>query len=212
MQAEDFDVFAESLRNVHSFYGKDVTDFAMDVWWTCMKPYDLNAIRAAFGKHCVNPDNGQFPPKPADIVRFIEGSTLDAAMTAWTKIEQAIKAVGTYSTVVFDDPLIHAVLADMGGWPQLGQKSVDEWPFVGKEFQTRYRGYKAQRELPAYPRQLTGIADQTNAMRGFKLSPPAMIGDPESCQRVIAQASDKPRLTVTPFEGILKQIERTDAA
>jgi hypothetical protein len=197
MQPDEFETFRETMQGVHAFYGKDCSTFALDVWWQSLKAYDLAAIRDALGRHCVNPDNGQFMPRPADVVRMMEGSTLDSAVTAWTKVDRAIQQVGTYSTVVFDDPLIHAVLADMGGWPQMGQRQVDEWPFVAKEFQTRYRGYRARRESPAYPPRLIGIFDQQNAQQGYAPQAPVLIGDATKARAVLAAGCDGPRLTVT---------------
>ena len=200
MQQADAQAFQEVMQGVHDFYGKDCSPFALDVWWQALRPYDLAAIRDALGRHCVNPDNGQWMPKPADVVRLIEGSTVDSAMAAWTKVERAMQAVGSYCTVVFDDPLIHAVIADMGGWPALGSKRVEEWPFVGKEFQTRYRGFKGARATPAYPPKLIGIADNSNAQRGYAEMNPVLIGEPEAARRVLAGGDTRPRLTVMKLQ------------
>ena len=196
MQQDDVRAFQEVMQGVHDFYGKDCSPFALDVWWQALRSYDLEAIRDALGRHCVNPDNGQWMPKPADVVRLIEGSTVDSAMVAWTKVDRAMQSVGSYCTVVFDDPLIHAVIADMGGWPALGNKRIEEWPFVAKEFQTRYRGLKAARATPAYPPKLVGIADGNNVQRGFPEMNPVLIGDPESARKVLAGGDSRPRLMV----------------
>lgn len=197
MQPGDIEVFRETIQGVHSFYGKDVSAFAIDVWWQALKPYDLDAVRDALGRHCVNPDTGQFLPRPADVVKMLEGTTLDAAVVAWSKVDRAVQAVGTYASVVFDDPLIHAVLDDMGGWVPLGKKSIDEWPFVAKEFQTRYRGYKLRRETPVYPSVLIGIIDGENGQHGFALSSPTLIGNPLIAKRVMSVGTNQPRLTIT---------------
>ena len=115
MQANDFQKFKEGLQGVMSFYRQEVSDFALDVWWSALKIYDLRAISEAFGKHVANPDNGQFPPKPADIVRMLQGSSQDSALVAWSKVDKAVRSIGLYETVVFDDPIIHRVIMDMGG-------------------------------------------------------------------------------------------------
>ncbi len=211
MQQDDFKPFQELMQGVHDFYGKDCSRFALDVWWQTMKQYDLAAIRDAMGKHCVNPDNGQWMPKPADVVKMLEGSTLDSAVTAWTKVERSVQSVGTYSTVVFDDALIHRVLSDMGGWPQLGQKKVDEWPFVAKEFQTRYRSYKSRREQPDYPPKLIGLFDMENGQRGFKEQTPILIGNPQIAVKVLAAGGSKPLLEVTRLR-VVPAIENNEAA
>lgn len=205
MQQNDFELFSETVENVYSFYGKDCSTFALDVWWQSLKPYDLAAVRDAFGRHCVNPDNGQFLPKPADVVKMMGGTTLDSAISAWTKVDHAVQSVGTYATVVFDDPLIHAVLSDMGGWPQLGQKTVDEWPFVAKEFQTRYRSYKVRNEIPVYPPRLIGIFDMENSPRGFEYQDAVLIGNFEEAQKVLSGGSNQPKLPRAPLSQILAE-------
>lgn len=213
MQADDYDAFRDVIQGVYSFYGKDCSGFALDVWWQAMRHYDLLALRDALGRHCINPDTGQFVPKPADVVKMIEGSTLDSAVGAWTKVERAVQIVGTYATVAFDDPLIHRVLADMGGWPQLGQKKVDEWPFVGKEFQTRYRGYKVRRAGAGHPPVLIGIFDQQNAQHGYPAQVPVMIGDVDRVREVMRLGSAQPMLQVTEhLERALPAPQKKDAA
>lgn len=212
MQADDFDSFSEVVQGVHSFYGRDASSFALDVWWQALNQYDLVAIRDAFGRHCVNPDTGQFIPKPADVVKMLEGSTMDSAVVAWTKVERAVSHVGTYTSVVFDDALIHAVIDDMGGWTLLGKKPVDEWPFVGKEFQTRYRGYRSRRATPKYPPCLMGILDAENSRRGFDLSAPTLIGIPVLAKRVMICGTDEPRIAFTRGAEAAALIERKDEA
>ena len=76
---------------------------ALQVWWNTLVAYDYQAVRDAFGRHLTNPDQGQFPPKPADIVRHLEGSAQSRAQQAWAKAHQAMGRVGQYQSVVFED-------------------------------------------------------------------------------------------------------------
>jgi hypothetical protein len=162
-----------------------------------MKPYDYRAVADALNRHCVNPDSGQFAPKPADVVKMLQGSTQDSALVAWAKVDRAVRSCGTYNSVVFDDPIIHRVIMDMGGWVQVGGKDEKEWPFVAKEFETRYRGYKMRNETPEYQRVLTGIAESQNNRVGHKSNPPVLIGHAEQAKRVMLGGSDNPQLTFT---------------
>lgn len=207
MQSSDFEAFRELMEGVHSFYARECSAFALDVWWQALKHYELAAIRDALGRHSVNPDNGQFMPKPADVVKMMEGSTLDSAMVAWSKVDHAVHAVGTYATVVFDDALIHRVVDDMGGWPPLGRKTDDEWPFTAKEFQTRYRGYRARKETPPYPDRLLGIIDGENQQQGYKLSVPTFVGLPTQARAVFHGGSGAPRIAITVGEHAAALLE-----
>lgn len=196
MQQSDRNEFMALMSGVTSFYRQDFSPFAAGVWWEAMKPFDLPAVSDALNRHAVNPDNGQFMPKPADVVRLLRGSTQDSALVAWAKVDGAIRVVGPYRSVAFDDPLIHAVVADMGGWIALSKKDDDEWPFVAKEFENRYRG--ALRSPGAsYPKHLVGLAEQHNAIEGKAVEPPLLLGDPVKAQRVLAGGSEGGRLRIT---------------
>ena len=107
MTQDDFEKFEDLLSGVGEIYGKTLSEFALTLWWGALKDYDLTAIRNALSRYVVNPDNGQFMPKPADVVRMIGGTSTDSAMIAWTKVDKAVRQVGTWQDVVFDDPLIH---------------------------------------------------------------------------------------------------------
>lgn len=194
MQADDFQKFHDGIAGVMGFYGKSVSTFALDVWWTALKRYDLAAIVDAFNRHLANPDAGQFAPKPADIIRMLQGSTQDAALRAWAKVDQAVRQAGTYCDVVFDDALIHRVIHDMGGWMALGTKAEDEWPFVTKEFENRYRGFRSRSELPPYPPTLIGIAAAPNNLKGFRNDRPLLIGNEQLAKQVLRGGKDQPAL------------------
>lgn len=194
MQTDDYPKFQEGISGVMGFYGRSVSTFAMDVWWTALKGYDLPAIIDAFNRHLANPDAGQYPPKPADIIRMLQGSSQDSALRAWAKVDQAVRRIGTYCDVVFDDLIIHRVIQDMGGWIGLGSKNEDEWPFVAKEFENRYRGFKTRAEIPDYPTKLIGIASAHNSQKDFPLDPPILIGNESKARQVMAGGSDKPTI------------------
>lgn len=177
------------ISNVYAFYRQDISAFAGSVWWEAMKPYDFAAVSDAFNRHCINPDNGQFLPKPADVVRMLQGSSKDSALVAWSKVDKAIRSVGTYESVVFDDSLIHSVIADMGGWILLGNKKEDEWPFVKNEFENRYRGYSSRSITPEYKPVLVGLAEAQNEQVGFRSMKPRLIGDAKKATDVYMSGS-----------------------
>ncbi len=185
MRIDQHEDFSEGINGVMAFYGKTVSQFALDVWWSALKPYDLPAIIDAFNRHLASPDVGSYPPKPADIVRMLGGRTIDRALLAWAKVDKAVRQVGTYESVAFDDPLIHRALHEMGGWIGLGQKTEDEWPFVAKEFESRYRAYAARGETPEYPPVLIGIAQAHNEAKGIRSSGPRLIGNQVEAERVM---------------------------
>jgi hypothetical protein len=119
MNQSDAQRFRQLLAGVYSFYRQELSDFQSDVWWQALRSFEYDVAKDAFNRHLLNPDNGQFLPKPADIVKLTGGGTADRALVAWTKFDQAVKHVGSWDSVVFDDAIIHQVADDMGGWSAL---------------------------------------------------------------------------------------------
>ena len=113
----------------------------------------------------------------------------------WAKVDKAVRGVGTWSSVVFDDGLIHKVLQDMGGWLAVGMKQSDEWPFVAKEFETRYRGYKQRNESVEHLPVMIGRAESENFVNGYhKSDNPVLIGNHEQAMAVLANGNKKSNL------------------
>lgn len=196
MQPNDYDDFVLMLNATAELLApaRPLSAVAISMWWNVMRPYDLPAVRQAFDRHMRNPDAGQFMPKPADVLRMMTGSTQDSALVAWSKVDRAVRLVGTWESVAFDDALIHRVLADMGGWTALGMKTEHEWPFVAKEFENRYRGYRVRNESPEYPPVLVGIAQAQNSHENRESLPPVMAGDASAVKRVMHGGSNQPLL------------------
>ena len=172
--------FSNLMVGVAEYYGKDLSAATIKVYMLGLQTYDLMDIKRALSQHMQNPDNGQFMPKVADVVRLIDGDTGSQAGTAWVKVDKALRIQGPYRDVCFDDPIIHRVIDDMGGWIKFVTRADDgEYPFQQKEFERRYQGY-AGRPLPDYPKILIGIATHSNDHRGFKNRElPALVGDHE---------------------------------
>lgn len=197
MKVEDKKRFLSCLVATSEYYGKPMSDAVIGLWWEGLKAYDIAAIEHAFASHVKNPDTGQFMPKIADVVKMIGGTTNDRSLVAWAKVDKAVRQVGPYETVVFDDPLINRVLHDMGGWMILAEKTDDDWPFVAKEFEQRYRGYAMRDEIPEYPSKLIGMFEATNNKNGHKYDGPIVIGDFSKALRVLGNGSpDQKKLFV----------------
>lgn len=188
--------FAKTLLAVADYYGKELSTGVVDLYWQGLREYDLASVKRALWAHARNPDSGQFMPKIADVARVMQGRTDDQAAIAWSKVDQAVRRVGTYQCVVFDDPVIHRVIADMGGWVLIGSKDDKEWPFVAKEFENRYRGYRMRDETPDYPPVLIGMANAHNSQQGFRQNPPILVGDERKANQVRLGGTTAPLLSM----------------
>jgi len=215
---EDGAKFRALLTGAMDFYGKEVSDFAANIWWSALRTYDIGAVISAFERHLGNPDTGQFPPKPADIVKALEGTTQDTACMAWAKVQQAVGSVGGYRSVVFDDPIIHLAIVDVGGWPELCECPMKELPFLQKRFENAYRAYRLRRDdLPPHSRHLPGRCERENALGSYPVEPPMLVGNQERARLVMQGGSAAPRLpihmaTAAEAATVKLQLVRKEAA
>ena len=203
MQSHELDQFSDLLIGVHELYSREMTPFAIKIWWEALQGYDLPAVSLALSRHVQNPDNGQFVPKPADVIRMLGGTSQDRALQAWAKVDRAVRVVGTYRSVAFDDALIHRVIHDMGGWVGFGTKTEDEWPFVAKEFENRYRGFSMRNERPEYPPRLIGISEASNRVEGKSCEPVLLIGDASRAALVLSGGTDRPLVGFTTASEVV---------
>jgi hypothetical protein len=185
MKSTDRAKFAELLRDVMAFYKQDVSPFALSVWWSACERYELEQVSKALTQHAMDAERGQFPPKPADLVRQLDGTATDRAMLAWGKVMDAMQRVGQYTDVVFDDPAIHAVVEDLGGWPKVCRVELKELSYLQHRFTESHRAYCGKGQFQ-YPRMLSGdrSPDETFLRHGLPVPKPAVIGGVEQARLV----------------------------
>lgn len=178
MRDSDMEAFQGILTDALGFYGASVSRFALDVWWQACQRFELDQVRAALTRHAMDAERGQFAPKPADIVRQLAGTQTDRARMAWGKALDVASRVGSYQDVVFDDPAIHAVIEDMGGWPKFCRQPTAELSYQQHAFCESYRAYVDSGQF-GYPRVLGGdrSSDEMYEHRGLPAPKPVVIGD-----------------------------------
>lgn len=207
MQPDEAPAFKQLMQGVHDFYNRDLSEFALSVWWGAMKPYEFAEVKHALNRHLVDPDAGVYMPKPADVVRVLDGNRSDTAAMAWAKFMRALTGAWASESLLFDDPAIHAVIRDMGGWPKVATITNDELPFRQREFEAKYRAYR-NRGTFDYPAVLAGTADANNVPKGYAPTPPKLIGEPSKCLQVKASGNDKSESLPLLTGAITKALER----
>lgn len=210
MNASEKKQFSMLLQSVMDYYKQDTSPFLVSIFWEGLKGYDYEQVAKALTNHATNPDNGQYAPKVADIVRILGGTTTDKARVAWGKVFAAMGEIGAYSDICFDDGLIHIVIGDIGGWVKLCQTEADKMSYVQHTFCETYRSY-AGRDNIAYPPMLDGIngSGQNRVMyekRGLKPPEPKMYGDKDKCKQVLLNGSRDTR-GVIGFKSINQLLE-----
>ena len=197
MKATDAEAFAAILASIGRLYGKSISKHLSDIYWNLLEPYPLSELEIALMAHLRNPNGGQFFPKPADLLRHLEGSGTTKALQAWTLVERAIRQIGIYQSLAFEDPLIHAVIEEMGGWMKLCTITLKELPFCSLEFQKRYEGL-VHKPPHRYPPYLPGVIECENSAKGYAIPEPLLIGDISKTQAVMEGGRPLPPLSKQP--------------
>lgn len=184
--------FLTLMTGICEMYGKNATETFLEVYWQSLSQFSFEEVSRALQAHVQNPDNGQFMPKPADVVKYIQGDTQGRALQAWSKVAEAIKNYGGSYSLVFDDPAIHAVIDDMGGWISLASCLEEEMPFRCNEFVKRYRSI-VLKKIDSYPKKLVGRDEQHNQANGYIewVQPPVFVGDAEKGMLVYENGNKK---------------------
>lgn len=178
--------FYALMTGLFEMYGKKASPELLEIYFNALRAYELVDLSRAANMHALDPDNGQFMPKPADFVRHIDGSKQTRSMRAWSKVEKALRQVGQYESVTFDDPIIHAVIEEMGGWVDLCTTPTEkDLEFRANEFSKRYQGYVLQGGTPEYVGRLVGLIEADCVRRNLPAPAPRLIGDAERAKHVL---------------------------
>lgn len=213
MHHNDKAEFVSLVTDALAYYRQPVSEFTLLVWVQACQGFTIEQVRKAMTAHAMDPDRGQFPPKVADIVRQLGGTTTDRAQLAWGKALEAAARVGAYTDVVFDDPAIHAAIEDMGGWVKFCRTESEDLSYVQHRFCECHKAYTGRGEFQ-YPRVLGGDRgpDELYAKRGLNPPKPALIGDPQAA-KIVYESGGVGGKTLVTFQHVadaiqLKRIER----
>lgn len=196
MNKQEQQEFTKILGETYSLYGKELQPGVLQIYLHGLDKYSIGELAQALSRCVLDTDTGQFVPKPADIIRQLEGDNQTAAALAWTKAYSAIGRVGPYRDIVFDDALIHRVIEDMGGWVKLCSIDDDQAPFVENDFIRRYQGYHNRKITPKYLHSLQGIASTENQGDGYMMQNPVLFGDKDLAMIVFNGGSETPLLAI----------------
>jgi hypothetical protein len=198
MQPNDLPKLTRMVTDALAYYRQDVSEFTLHVWAQACQSFTIEQVSKALTAHVTDPDRGQFAPKVADIVRILSGTHTDRAALAWGKALGAMSSIGAYSDVVFDDPAIHAVIEDMGGWAKVCRADMKELSYLQTRFCTSHKAYTGRGTFE-YPRRLNGdrSPDSEYTKKGLALPRPALVGDVDRAMLVYKGGNVSGRSAVT---------------
>jgi len=168
MNSQEQNKFKELISVISETYGEEFTQAKLKLWWNLFKPYSIVTFEQALYSHIACPDTGMFAPKPANITKFINGTTKqaerlieDRAEMAWQVIEGEISRVGSYGTLKMEDKQALAAVQAIGGWQKLCATQTDKMAWTHKEFVAAYQNFE-RTPIEALPNKLPGRVHLVN--------------------------------------------------
>ncbi|GAB6112484.1 DUF6475 domain-containing protein [Desulfomicrobium salsuginis] len=208
MSERDKSRFAAALMAAAAVFERTVTPQVTEIYFRVLERFSIEEVERGISTACATL---KFFPKPVELVDCIIGGQValeDRAHLEATRVLTAIKEVGTYESVHFDDPVTQAVIAQhFGGWHRFAEMREDGEKWFIKDFAKAYAsfaraGIKQNSALP-------GRAEIENNFRGYEhRGRPAIIGNPETVGRMLEVAKSEPKRlpAITRVEPGLRSI------
>lgn len=159
--------FAEGMGLLCAAFDREPTALLLKAYYMVLKSLTDEQFGSAIRKVLSTHEYSKLP-LPADIMAQVHGDKGEAAIIALDKVEKAIARHGAYTSVKFDDPIIHAVIVALGGWPRICGMSLEEWKWARKDFEKTYKAFVHNADKIQCPEHLCGIAEISNSAHGFK--------------------------------------------
>ncbi len=102
-------------------------------------------------------------PKPADLMETANGTLEEQAFRAWQILIDAIKKIGPYQSIYFEDQTISQIVEHFNGWLEVCNWTNAELPFRRKEFMGVYKYAKGASSSKIH----CGILEMSNRRRGY---------------------------------------------
>lgn len=167
MDKKDKKRFAQLLVAISELFEKNLSTPVLNIYFKALEKFSIQQVENALQKVVVS---CKFFPKPVEIIELIgEGPGLleDIAQVQADTVVNAIRRIGAYQTVRFNDPVTTAVIQNcFGGWIMMCAELVEEKElWLRKDFVKYYQSYSRQNIRS--PDKLIGIIEADNIVRGF---------------------------------------------
>lgn len=166
--------FAMQINALASSFRTEADEAMLEGYWIALSDLTLEAVRMAVARAIRECEH--FPRGKE--LRELGGELgpQGRAVLAWMAASKAVKKIGAYQSVDFDDPVINATIRAMGGWErfiEVSPEDFDKW--TRKDFEKIYLSL-AQRPIgDEAGAPLIGIIDRTNGFGGYEIKEPLRI-------------------------------------
>lgn len=154
--------FEQSIAVLIAGVGRAMPPAMVDAWRVALADLSADQLQGAIVRCLREYKFSGFPPvgQIREWAGVGEGGLRieDRAALAWDRVLEAIRNVGAYRSVNFDDPAINATIRTLGGWQDLCDAKSDELrQFIRPRFLESYRAHVAAGVNEAAAEPLAGI-------------------------------------------------------
>lgn len=167
MTKDDMRKFKTKIMGAGEIYDKPINNALLDIYFTALMDFSLEEVSAAMTAHLVDPDQGAFFPKPANLVRQIKGTSKDHKRSienrgeiAWAQIMAYVEGPHDLK-IKLDDKQAAAALMANGGISRLKVMEHKDVPWMKKEFLCTYDTYE-NTNLEHIPTNVLGYQEMEN--------------------------------------------------
>lgn len=146
MNDSDKQEFAALMVGVAENFSAQVSQPGIAMLFDALKAYPIEQVRSACAA-VVGSRKYTKMPTVADFMEYIGGGNIeDVALVEAGKAIEAVKRVGGYTSVTFDNPTTMAVIEQgFGGWVKFcGEMTAENEKWVAKDFVRIYSAYSRQ--------------------------------------------------------------------
>lgn len=190
MTKDDKTEFGRIWRAVRAEYGHECTAEGLRLVFNVLARFTIEQVKHGIAMHLNDTVSGRFKIQAADVIANIEGRGDERAGAAWSKLQRGISGVGSWDDALFDDPIIHVVVENEGGWVKVCGLDDNDMKFYQNRFIKQYVQYVSRSGDFKFPKVLTGTTNGDRIARGLEPNPPALIGDPERCKLIYQTGGD----------------------
>ena len=160
---KDRECFKNWMLLLGEVYSKEISQTILRLYWKLLEQYTDQECNLAFQTHM---KTSKFWPKPADLIFHIEGSKETRATLAWLQVDKAVRQIGPYENISFEDKHIHTVINVLGGWSQFQNvPSANHWNVVGRQFEKLYVSMQSEERKDGD--FLPGLIELDNSRKGL---------------------------------------------
>ncbi|WP_290925028.1 DUF6475 domain-containing protein [Halodesulfovibrio sp.] len=191
--------FAEGMKGMCELHNRAASKPMLKMYFFALAKFDIEDVLRAFVEAV---SATKFFPKPAEIIELIQGSPEDVAEFEASKVVNAVRRVGGYRSVAFDNPTTAAVIEyAFGGWAKFCCEFLDaneKW--FRKEFCNTYAAF-ARRGVQHFG-ELAGRAAISNEGHCKPHQENlALIGDAGRAQAALAAGQEQRKTQITMLVG-----------